>query len=122
MADQNTEKLLTQINDRLNAPQYAGWLFFGGVALSIGTGLVNIVFAFPVALLCGVVVHFARRADVRRRTFTMPYTTADMSNRQWKAATDSLSALAESQKLWLIHSAQCNLGSEEKCRRDTVAQ
>ena len=47
MYDQNTEKLLTQINDRLNAPQYTGWLLFGGVALSIGVGIVNIGFVLP---------------------------------------------------------------------------
>lgn len=127
MYDQNTEKLLTQIDDRLNEPQYAGLLLFGGVALSIGAGLVDVWFALPMVLLCGVVVHFARRADMRRRTFVMPYTTADMSNRQWKAATDSLSALAESQKLWLIHGVQTtwdwkrNAGATQLLNRSDVS-
>ena len=127
MYDQNTEKLLTQINDRLNAPQYAGWLLFGGVALSIGVSLVNIWLALPMTLLGSVVVHFARRADTKRRTFIMPYTTADMSNRQWKAVTDSLSALAESQKLWLIHGVQStwdqkrNAGATQLLNRSDVS-
>ncbi len=103
MDDQGTEKLLTQINARLNARQYAGWVLFGGVLLLMRASVINIRLALLVALLCGVVVHCARRADRRRRTFVMPYDVTAMSHRQWQAVTEAFSALAESQKVWLIH-------------------
>jgi hypothetical protein len=112
MNNESSEALLTQINSRLSSPQFAGWILFGGLALSISVGFVNKGFAVLVLLSFVVAFQYARKADRKRRTFIMPYNLPEITDRRWEKLNDALLILAESQRLWLVNGIYSTFNSK----------
>lgn len=120
MNTQNPDVLLTQINNRLRSPQFAGWILFGGLTLSLLLGFFNRWFAVPVLLSFGVAYQYARKADKKRRTFAMPYNMQEIADHRWEKINDALLILAESQRLWLVNEIYSTFNSKRNAGSNQV--